>query len=486
MQIVIVVNNPAKWPLDIPGIQVAGARQYLSEPAFARRGLVVFNLCKSYAYQRLGYYVSLLAEARNHRPQPSVGTIEDFRSRAITRLVSEDLSDLIQKSLAPIQSDEFDLSIYFGRPLAKRYVRLAMALFNQFHAPLLRARFSRNGRWQIATVGPIPSDEIPESHQDFVVEAAKEYFADRRFTPRKAKPPSADLAILHDPEESSPPSNPGAIRRFVRAGEQLGMGVELITKEDYGRLAEFDALFIRSTTFVNHYTYRFARRAAAEGLVVVDDPRSIIRCTNKVYTKELLELAKVPIPRTMVVHRDNRHLVSRELGLPCVLKKPDSAFSLGVFKAETEQALHELLDQLFADSELVVAQEFLPTDFDWRVCVFDKKPLYVCRYFMAEKHWQILKHQPGKRTEYGKAETLWVEEAPRKVVATALKAANAVGDGLYGVDLKTSGKSCYVIEVNDNPSIDHGVEDENLQERLYLKIMDVFCDRIEQRRLGNR
>src|SRR5262245_8251733 len=117
MQITIVVNNPARWPLDIPGIQVVGARAYLAEPEYSQRGRVIFNLCKSYAYQSLGYYVSLLAEARNHRPQPSVATIEDFRSRAITRLVSEDLSDLIQRALSPIQSDKFVLSIYFGEPL---------------------------------------------------------------------------------------------------------------------------------------------------------------------------------------------------------------------------------------------------------------------------------------------------------------------------------------------------------------------------------
>ena len=28
--------------------------------------------------------------------------------------------------------------------------------------------------------------------------------------------------------------------------------------------------------------------------------------------------------------------------------------------------------------------EYLPTDFDWRVGIFDRKPLFVCKYFMAE------------------------------------------------------------------------------------------------------
>ena len=47
---------------------------------------------------------------------------------------------------------------------------------------------------------------------------------------------------------------------------------------------------------------------------------------------------------------------------------------------------------------------------------------------------------------------------------TALKAANLIGDGLYGVDLKQIGKKVYVIEVNANPNIDAGMEDQILKD----------------------
>ncbi len=45
-------------------------------------------------------------------------------------------------------------------------------------------------------------------------------------------------------------------------------------------------LFIRETTYVDHHSFRFSRRAEAEGLVVIDDPQSILRCTNKVFLAE--------------------------------------------------------------------------------------------------------------------------------------------------------------------------------------------------------
>jgi glutathione synthase/RimK-type ligase-like ATP-grasp enzyme len=50
------------------------------------------------------------------------------------------------------------------------------------------------------------------------------------------------------------------------------------------------------------------------------------------------------------------------------------------------------------------------------------------------------------------------------------------------VDLKQAGKNVFVIEVNDNPNIDAGVEDRVLKEEIYLRIMRVFLRRIEQRK----
>jgi glutathione synthase/RimK-type ligase-like ATP-grasp enzyme len=102
---------------------------------------------------------------------------------------------------------------------------------------------------------------------------------------------------------------------------------------------------------------------------------------------------------------------------------------------------------------------------------------------MAPKHWQIMKHG-GEETEYGRYESIPVEVAPRAAVRTALKAANLIGDGFYGVDVKESDGEFYIIEVNDNPNIDAGVEDSILRDELYERIMRVFLNRIEQRKSG--
>jgi len=480
MGILIVVERPERWPMDVPAVRVVAARAYLTDPEFATsRGSVVVNLCRSYSYQTLGYYVSLLAEARGHRPQPSATTLQDMAERSLFKQVAGDLEELIHESLGRLRTKTFVLSIYFGRNTARRHKRLAAALYNLFRAPLLRARFTRSrAGWQLENISPIAVSDIPEAHRPFALEAAKAYFAGRHWSSRTRKPPLAQLAILVDEDEEEPPSNERALEKFERAAHRLGMATEFIDRGDAARVGTFDALFIRATTRVNHYTYRFARRAETEGMVVMDDPRSILRCTNKVFLKELLERVHVNMPLTLIVDEQNRGQVGHLLGFPCVLKVPDSAFSVGVEKASDEAELQQVLERMLVDSELVVAQEFLPTSFDWRVGVIDGKPLFVCRYFMAPKHWQILRHEGGKRTSWGKVESLPVEAAPKEVLATALKACNAVGDGFYGVDLKQSGKRCYVMEVNDNPNVDAGYEDSILGDELYHRIMDVFMQRI--------
>jgi len=484
--ILIVVNNVKEWPFQIPGVEVADAWSYLTRPEYgAMRAVKLFNLCRSYRYQTAGYYVTLLATARGHKPLPGITTIQDMKSQTMVRFVSDDLDDLIQQTLAPIHSDGFTLSVYFGRNLAKRYDRLSLHLFNLFQAPLLRAEFSRDcEHWQLKSLSPIPVGEIPEQHQPFVIHEATEYFAGRRVSVRKRTPPKYDMAILFNANDELSPSDKKAIDRFVKAANGLGLGTEVIGRDDYARLAEFDALFIRETTQVNHHTYRFARRAAAEGLVVIDDAESILKCANKVYMAEVMARNKVQVPRTLIVHSDNVDEIGRTLGFPCVLKQPDAAFSQGVVKVENEQELAAHVEEFFEKSELLIAQEFLPTLFDWRIGICEGLPLYACKYHMASGHWQIVKNDHGGLRRYGKYETIPVEIAPRQVVRAALKAAELIGNGLYGVDVKQTNGACFVIEVNDNPNIDAGVEDKVLKGELYRRIMEVFLRRIERRKAG--
>lgn len=482
MSVLIVLDDPKDWALDVPEVQVVPARQYLIDPRFSElKKAKVFNMCGSYKYQSVGYYVSLVAAARGHRPLPDIATIQDLKMSPIVRIAAQDLEELITAGMAPIRSGEFVLSIYFGRNIAKRYDKLSRALFNQFPAPFLRATFKHQpstGTWALEGLRLIGASEIPDEHWPFVLEQATKYFdrPARRSAPRGAR---YDLAILYEGESETSPSDDAAIQRFIKAAESMDFDAEIITKEDYGRLPEFDALFIRETTGVNHYTFRFARRAAAEGLVVIDDPDSILRCTNKVYLAELLARHDVATPKTEIISRETMDVAATSIGFPCVLKQPDSSSGQGVVKCENALVFERECERLFKISELLIVQEFCPTRFDWRIGVIDKEPLYACKYHMADEYWQVFDRTKPGQVNVGRVEAVPLDKVPPGVLRLGVRAARLVGDGLYGVDVKELGDKPVVIEINDNPSIDHGHEDQVLKDEIYKRIIRTFVRRLE-------
>ena len=483
MKPIIVVENTKRWPLRLEGAEVVSAREYLVSNAWGgKRGLRVYNFCRTYGYQTLGYYVSLLAAARGHRALPTVETLQDLRLAPVVRIVSQELDALIQKSLARLRSAKFELSVYFGHNLATTYESLARALSQQFPVPLLRASFEKRGReWRLSSVRPIATSEIPDEHRTFVIAQAEEHF-DRNTRPARAKRTfQYDMAILVDPTAEDAPSDDKALRKFAKAAADVGIGAELIGLDEAPDIAEYDALFIRQTTYVNGPTYRLSRRAATEGLVVIDDPTSILRCSNKVFLAELFERNKVPQPKTFVAHEDAIGEIAAAVGLPCVLKRPDSAFSRGVVRADTEDELREKAKLFLADSELVVAQEFMASDFDWRIGVLGGKALYACRYHMARGHWQIIAAKEGGKTRYGRVEAVPLDQAPPQAVETGVRAASLIGDGLYGVDIKESQGRFVVMEVNDNPNVEAGYEDGAVGDALYAAVMQWFRERLDKR-----
>jgi glutathione synthase/RimK-type ligase-like ATP-grasp enzyme len=128
----------------------------------------------------------------------------------------------------------------------------------------------------------------------------------------------------------------------------------------------------------------------------------------------------------------------------------------------------------------------MPTDFDWRIGILDQKPLFACKYHMAAGHWQIYNWTAEKTDQSGNVETVALEDVPGNIVEVALKAANLIGSGLYGVDLKEIDGQAIVIEVNDNPSIDFGYEDALLKEKLYQEVIALFTKRLEKRQEKTR
>jgi glutathione synthase/RimK-type ligase-like ATP-grasp enzyme len=64
------------------------------------------------------------------------------------------------------------------------------------------------------------------------------------------------------------------------------------------------------------------------------------------------------------------------------------------------------------------------------------------------------------------------------VVEVAVKAAGLMGSGLYGVDIKETPTGIVVIEVNDNPDLNHDVEDLAEKDQVWRRLVAWFLDRL--------
>lgn len=484
---IIVVEDAKRWTLNDIACPVVDVDDYLtSQEYFSLKNVQVINLCKNFSYSSIGYYCSLLAEARRHKIIPSVKSILDLSAKAMYSLDVVNLDGEVSKVFKHFSQDisSFTLTIMFGQSQQERFGSLARRIFETFPYPILQVSVKRLDQWRITSIRSLSFQRLIVEEREFFVEALNGYLTKRWRTPKQKSHGRYDLAILYDPLDPLPPSNAKAIKAFVKAGKKLGVDVDLIQKKDYSRLAEYDALFIRDTTRINHYTYLFAKKAEDEGMVVIDDPTSILRCTNKVYLAELLRANNVPTPKSVILGRNDLAATEVVIAYPMVLKVPDGAFSLGVFKAENRDEFYSIAERLFKNSELILAQEYLYTEFDWRIGVLNRKPIFACQYFMYKKHWQIVKHAEQGNFKEGASKTWPVAEAPKAVVDAALKAAGLIGDGLYGVDVKQSDQGVFVIEVNDNPNLDVGVEDGYLGQDLFELIMTEFVRRMEAKNSG--
>ncbi|MEF2071224.1 RimK family protein [Consotaella aegiceratis] len=461
--------------------KIMTSRDYLARPGlFGGQRPKIINLARSYAYQSRAYYASLLAGARGHHIIPTVETMIDLSEKKLYENALPELDVALAKATAKGIAPASPIRVYFGHSADPRLDRFAKLVFDWFRAPALEITLDGGETPHIRKIGFAGLGKLsPEENELFL--AAMERYTAREWRAARAKTPAKyAFATLYDPKEELPPTSVDSLKHWARIAARMSVEVEPITKKDLPRLANFDALFIRETTSISNHTYRFARRAMQEGMPVIDDPISMIRCTNKIYLNELMAGNGVATPPSVMIGgKEDFARAADILGFPMVLKIPDGSFSRGVKKVDDMAGLERLATAWLEDTDLLLAQKFMPTRFDWRIGVLGGQPLFAVQYLMAKSHWQIINHETGGRPMEGGFKGFTLAEAPPHVLDAGLKAARCIGDGLYGVDLKETDDGVFVIEVNDNPNLEHGVEDFAEKDEVWTRLTRWFIDRVE-------
>lgn len=257
-----------------------------------------------------------------------------------------------------------------------------------------------------------------------------------------------------------------ALTNFRIAAAKLGHDCDFLFRPEIMNIPRYDGLLIRALTDPLNTSYVAARLAQVSGLRVIDEPDSIVVCCDKVNMYQHLMRAKVPMPETRFLTEDEvtveqAHELFETFGRPLVLKAPNSSFSAYVEKVNDGEAFEKVGKRFLRRADRLVVQQYLPSAFDWRVTMLDGKVLFVVKYVMAKGAWRIHDKDDEGKPSLCTVQSVDRSEVPPELVRVALAAGNCIGRSLFGVDVKEIDGQFIVIEVNDNPNIDAGNEDQN-------------------------
>lgn len=271
------------------------------------------------------------------------------------------------------------------------------------------------------------------------------------------------LGIFVDRKTLANAEQLGALIRCRDVAEGMGNDVDFLFPVDINKIPKEDALFIRARTDPLNVTFVAARMAAFHNIPVIDDPQSIRICSDKINMYSHLIRAGVALPKTVFLAKQDLTVecVTRlfdELGSPLILKEPSTSFSLRVERVNDIAGFFRVARRFIRLSDWIVVQQYIESKYDWRVGVLDGKLLYACKYTIPSVTFKIQASVNGHIVYCG-VESVPEEEVPPHVLKLGIEAANAIGHGLYGVDIKNTNGDAYVIEVNDNPSIESGEDD---------------------------
>lgn len=191
---------------------------------------------------------------------PTINTINDLRvaeEKSIDRMV---FSLSVQQDNAEVSSEP--LLVLFGEVKDQRFKRLARQAFEKYPCPILvvtpsvthtKVLVKASGKVQVegvATVQVKAFKDLAEKQQARFIEQLEIHTKKQWRASKANKRTRWDMAILVNPEETTPPSDEKAIKHFVKGAEKTGFRADVVSRLSLEELGHYDALFIRVTALV--------------------------------------------------------------------------------------------------------------------------------------------------------------------------------------------------------------------------------------------
>ncbi len=214
-----------------------------------------------------------------------------------------------------------------------------------------------------------------------------------------------------------------------------------------------EAVLPRIGTAGTTYSIAVVRHFELMGVPVVNRSVAIEQAKNKLSCLQVLAAKGIPVPDTLMSRypRDLDKLMKLVAGPPLILKLLRGTQGTGVIFAESKASVESMLETIWSLGEDIMIQRFVAESKgkDIRALVIDGEVRAAMRRIGAEGEFRSNIHRGG----VGEPVKL-----SKRYEQVAVKAAEAAGLDLAGVDILESAAGPMVIEVNASPGFE-GLEE---------------------------
>ncbi|HII16466.1 TPA: RimK family alpha-L-glutamate ligase [Candidatus Woesearchaeota archaeon] len=230
-----------------------------------------------------------------------------------------------------------------------------------------------------------------------------------------------------------------------------------------------DCVIPRIGAEATYFSLAVLRHLEMQGVVILNNARSIELARDKLATIQALKAHNLPIPKTMLAKLPlNLDIIREEFTFPIILKTVSGSKGKGVFLCETKVRLSDFMGLIEAskDAKLnLILQEFISSSKgrDIRILVIGGKPIGAILRKAKKGQFRANFSMGGDVEPYPLTPALeWI----------AIEAARVMGLDIAGVDLLFDGDTYAVTEVNASPGFEGFEKATNID---VAKIMIGLC-----------
>ncbi|HKJ30706.1 MAG TPA: 30S ribosomal protein S6--L-glutamate ligase [Balneolales bacterium] len=241
------------------------------------------------------------------------------------------------------------------------------------------------------------------------------------------------------------------------------------------KLAGYDAIIPRIGASVTFYGTAIVRQFEMRNVFSANESQAIVRSRDKLRSMQILSRAHIGMPKTCFARTpDDKHDVIEHVGgTPLIIKLLEGTQGVGVMLANSKKEAESILDTFYGLKVNILIQEFIKESngSDLRVIVVDGKVVAAMKRQAHDGEFRSNIHRGGS------AETVILSPEEHD---TAIKATEALGLYIAGVDLLQSKRGPLVMEVNSSPGL------EGIEKTTMVNVSEKIIEMIEQKADGKR